>query len=351
MKSKLFMLFLLAFFLLSCSDSGQKKIKSAVYYDYENFGDPIYLKGEVLSIDSLWKPIRIWCEDSLLIFVESMNDYLIHTYHKEKGYKIAENIPYGMGPDERLNCWSLQFNSKNVWAFDMQTSTITSYPKFDFLTQNHILPDKTIRLKEPSTGVVYLLNGHIVSSSLADIYHLLSVYDQNGIRDTSKAVSYPETNYIVVHGNIAKRFFENRIYYNEKNNRIVLFYVYMDLIDIYDANFNLLARIHGPDQFIPELDISEMDGKKRVHTIAHKTKFAYLSGYLTSNEIWTLYYGISPEPGKELQNRIFVYDYTGKPLRRYYLEYPVSTFCIDEDEQVIYGLSEQPEPCVIKFTM
>jgi hypothetical protein len=76
-----------------------------------------------------------------------------------------------------------------------------------------------------------------------------------------------------------------------------------------------------------------------------------LSGYLTSDEIWTVYYGISPEPGKELQNQIFVYDYTGKPLRCYYLDYPISVFCVDEDSHVIYGLSEQPEPCVIKYEM
>jgi hypothetical protein len=94
-----------------------------------------------------------------------------------------------------------------------------------------------------------------------------------------------------------------------------------------------------------------MDGKKQMRTVKDKTKFAYLSGWLTGTEIWTLYYGISPEPGKELQDRIFVYDYTGKPLRICHLDYPVSTFCVDAEGHTLYGLSEQPEPCVIKFEM
>jgi hypothetical protein len=352
MKPKLFMLFLSVFFLLSCSDNGQKKFKDAAYYDYEDFGDPICLKGEILSLDTIWKPIRIWTEDSLLVFIESMQDYHVDTYHKTKGYKIAENISRGMGPNEQLSCWTLQFTSKHVWAFDMQASTIIAYPKADFLTQSYILPEKTIRLKDVfATGLIYLPNDSVVASSLADIHHLLSVYNRDGIKDTSKIIPYPEIYSLALSGSVAKRIFENRIYYNEKNNRIVLFYVYTDLIDIYDTNFNLLARIHGPDQFIPELSVSQIEGIQHIHMQKDKTKFAYLSGYLTSNEIWALYYGIVPEQGKELQNRIFVYDYNGRPLRRYQLEYPVSTFCIDDDNHIIYGLSEQPDPCVVQFKM
>jgi hypothetical protein len=343
---------LLTAFLWSCSGSNSGEIEGAFLYGYEDFGVPVKLKGEIIPVDTVWKPNRIWCEDSLLILIEPSEDYLVQLYHKEKGTKIAENIPYGTGPGERLNCWSLQIDSENVWAFDMQMSSLTAYNKSDFLTQSYILPTKTIRLKgEASTGLVHLSSGLLVSSSLADPENLLSVYDESGVKDTSRMIPYPVLKHLVLSGDIAERFFENRIYYNEASDKIVLFYVYTDLIDIYDSKFRLLARIHGPDKFIPEMGVSEVEGKKHVHTIAHKTKFACLSGYLTADEIWTLYYGISPERGKELQDRIFVYNYEGKPLRAYQLEYPVSVFCIDEDSHVLYGLSEQPEPCVIKFVM
>lgn len=351
MKSTLLLLSCLIFLLFNCTDTKQNKIKNATCYGYEDFGVPIILKGEII-IDSVWKPKNIWCEDSLLVLAESKNDYFVDIYHKDKRYKIAENIRYGIGPDEQLNCWSLQFNSQLVWAFDMQAGAITAYPKNSFLTQSHVLPEKRIQLSgEGSTGLVCLSNGLLVSSSLADTKHLLSVYNQDGIKDTSKVILYPEIHSLSLSENAVKRIFEHRIYYHESSEKIVLFYVYMDLIDIYDKDLHLLARIHGPDQFIPELGIADVDGKQHVHTIKGKTKFAYLSGCLTTNEIWTLYYGIYPERGKELQNRVFVYDYTGKPLRRYQLEYPVFALCVDENNKVIYGLSEQPEPCVIKFAI
>jgi hypothetical protein len=336
--------------LWNCSDSSKSgPVKDAVQYGYGDFGVPVELKGEIMQIDTVWKPTRIGCRDSLLILVESTDDYLVHVFHREKGYQTARNMPYGIGPDERLNCWSLQFDTKQVWTFDMQTGAMTAYPAPDFFTRSHVPPSRTVRLKDGVTGVIALPDGRMVASTLSDTENLLTVYDITGQKDTSIYISYPELNDMPLDGYQAKWFFENRICYNEKSDRIVLFYVYTDLIEIYDSRLRRLARIQGPDSFVPELKEWEMDGKKQMSTVAHKTKFAYLSGWLTDMEIWTLYYGTVPEQGKELQDRIFVYDYTGKPLRCFHLDYPVSTFCVDGENQVIYGLSEQPEPCVIKF--
>lgn len=341
------LLLFLACMALSCANE-KKHYQNVALYHYHDFGTPIGLKGEILPLDSIWKPTRIWSKDSSLILAESGDDFLVHVYHKGKGYKTAWNIPYGIGPDERLNCWSLQLNESNVWAFDMQKGMVTSYPSPDFFTKSNITPTRSTLLKGGVTGVACLPDGRLVTSALSDTKNLLSVYDANGNLDTTVRVQYPALKNMILPDNMEKRFFENRIYYQEKSDKIVLFYVYTDLIEIYGSNLQLLARIHGPDQFVPELQVHEVEGKKQASAISNKTKFAFLSGYLTDNEIWVLYYGISPEPGKELQDRIFVYDYTGKPLRAFHLQYPISTFCVDT-EGVLYGLSEQPDPCVIKY--
>jgi hypothetical protein len=337
--------------LWSCSAFAPEQIKDAVLYSYDDFGVPVELKGEILPLDTIWKPTRIGCRDSLLILVESTDDYFVHVFHREKKYKIARNIPFGIGPDERLNCWSLQFNTENVQAFDMQTGTLTTYPAPDFFIRSHVIPSRTVRLENGVTGAIGLPDGRIVASALSDTEHLLTVYDATGQKDTSVQIPYPELNRSVLPKDEAKRFFENRIYYHEKSDKIVLFYVYTDLIEIYDSRLRLLARIQCPDHFVPELEAWTAYGKKQMRTVAHKTKFAYMSGCLTDTEIYTLYYGILPERGKELQNRIFVYDYAGKPLRICRLDYPVSVFCVDAESRTLYGLSEQPEPCVIKFKM
>lgn len=333
--------------LVSCLD-GQKYIKDSVLYSYNDFGNTVNLKGEILPIEDIWKPTRIFCQDSFLILTEPTDKYLIHIFNKEHGSKVANNIPNGIGPNERLNSWSLQLDNENIWSFDMMTGTMTSYPIPEFFTNSDVLPSKTVQFKNGTTGIIHSSNNQFIATTLSDVNSLLTVYNAEGMMDSTIRITYPKVNNLIIPTNLAKRFFENRIYYNKESNKIVLFYVYTDLIEVYDTQLTLLVRIQGPDKFIPELDVREIDGKKHVHSISNKTKFAYLSGWLTENEIWTLYYGISPEPGKELQDRIFVYDYAGKPLRMYNLDFPISTFCVDR-EGFIYGLSEQPEPCVIRF--
>ncbi|MDR1455448.1 MAG: TolB-like 6-bladed beta-propeller domain-containing protein [Tannerella sp.] len=340
---------LLACGLYGCSSGGSAPVRDAVAYSYEDFGAPIDLKGEILPLDSIWKPERIGFRDSLLILTESSDDYFVHVYHGEKGYAVARNIPYGIGPDERLNCWSLQFGAKNVWAFDMQTGMMTEYPAPDFFVRSDVRPSRTVRLHAGATGAVALPDGRLVASVLPDMENLLTVYDSAGQKDSSVHVPYPELNGAVPDSWLAKRLFEYRIGYHEKCDRIVLFYVFTDLIEVYDSSLRRLARIQGPDHFSPELGKWEMDGIKQIAPV-RQTKFAYVyGGSLTETEIWTLYHGAPPEKGNERQNRVLVFDYAGKPLRIYRLNCLISLFCVDETGSTLYGLSEQPEPCVIRF--
>ena len=98
------------------------------------------------------------------------------------------------------------------------------------------------------------------------------------------------------------------------------------------------------------IDIYHVSENKEIELLNH-ILVESLSN-LTSDEIWVLYEeGVSPGPDMELSGRMFVFDYNGKPLRSYHLEYPVSSFCIDENTHTLYGLSESPEICIIKFDL
>ena len=204
---------------------------------------------------------------------------------------------------------------------------------------------------ETPTAMIHLSNSKFVASSLVDKESLLNLYEENGAKDTTYVINYPQINNEILTPHEAKRIFEYRIFYNETNNRIVVVYVYIDLIDIYDIDLNLKARIHGPDQFIPELDFYEIDGVKNARLILNKTKLSYQSSHLTSDRIWALYNGRPIQIGQEFPNRILCFDYSGNPLHIYHLEYPVFAFCVDEKENAIYGISEQPERCIVRFPL
>lgn len=339
---------LLAILTAACH-SPKEQIKDCTHFLLSDFGMPIELKGEIMPIDTLWKPTKIWCTDSLLITTDMYTDYFVQIYHKN-GNKVAENIPRGTGPNERLGCWSLQIEDELIWSLDMQLSTMTAYKKDEFLTQSNTIPYKTLHFENGGiTTLAVLPNNTFIGSDIADKKNLLSFYNSSAIQDTTKRSPFPQFRLENPSENLNKRMFEYRIFYNKKNDKLVLFYVYTDIIEIYNSKGELEKRIQGPDNFVPEMEERYVEGGVFVKTIANKTKFAYATGVLTSNEIWAFYYGISPEPGKELQNRLFVFDYNGTPLRVYNLEYPIFSFGVDEKEKVIYALSESPDPVIVKF--
>ncbi|MDR0423814.1 MAG: TolB-like 6-bladed beta-propeller domain-containing protein, partial [Rickettsiales bacterium] len=301
---------ILFFILLVCCTQNKTKFEDRVHFSYKDFGKPIELKGEILPLETLWKPMNIYCTDSVLVMIDIQHgDHFVQVYDKDNFNLLTKNVPKGIGPDENLSCWVLQINSDYIWAFDIQTRKIRAYSKDDILTKTDIKPYKTITFDERHMSIASLSNNTLVASSINDNQNLLNLYDYNGIRNNSIKVDFPLLN-IENKANIKKkRLFENRILYSEKNNKIIVLYIYTDIIDIYDENLNLLSRIQGPDNFIPDLG---MRGDF-IHTKQNKTKFTYNQGYVTSTEFWVLYNGSSPdETGIKLPEKLFVFNFNGK---------------------------------------
>lgn len=324
-------------------------VKDATLFTVKDFVQTESLRGEIMKIDTLWKPVRIWSYDSSLVTVDLYSDYFVQIYDSKTGIKKAENVARGVGPNELLNCWTLQFNQDRVWAFDMQQARINAYILSDFIEKSSVSPITSIKFNGAPTSAVALSDGTFLCSDLSDTENLVTHYDAYGNKDDKLKIGYPQLKRDDIHENLNKRFWENRIYHNPYNEKTVVFYTYADLIDIYDSDMQLEHRIQGPDCFIPTLGYRQVDGHDFAYIIPEQTKFAYLFGVLTDTEIWALYYGVSPQKGSEKQHTVFVFDYQGNPLRHYELDIPITYFGVDSKAKCIYGLSEQPEPVIVKY--
>lgn len=348
MKIKSLMFLVLAGLFSSC----QKKTglaENATLFDNSDFVQKEYLKGEVFNTDPLMKPTRIYVHDSLLYLVDAYSDNFVHIFSKLTGKKVSEKIPRGKGHNELLSCWSLQFVDDQVLAFDLVQSKVNRYLVKDFIKSGSIDAVKSVSFDGSVTSVATLSDCSFVASDLNDTQSMMTHFDTSGKKNNSIHALYPTITDKYIPDEQNKRFWENRIYYNQHNDKIVVFYIYCDLIEIYDSNMNLVNRIQGPDCFAPELGVRDVDNNKFAYLIPEKTKFSYLFGVLTDNEIWGLYYGIVPQKGAELQNTIFVFDYNGRPIRQYELDIPVSYFGVDTENNCIFGISENPEPVIVRF--
>lgn len=75
---------------------------------------------------------------------------------------------------------------------------------------------------------------------------------------------------------------------------------------------------------------------------------------VTENHVYALYSG---RTFKEYRHSyrdskyLFVYDWSGKPVKSYTLDVPILCFCIDEEEQKIYAIANLPDPTLVVFPL
>ena len=339
--------FLLSSLLYSCSQDNVKNDEKLTNVTYEDFGELITLKGEVVNNDSLGNPHDIYCTDNELIFIDISQDNLVQTYSKDGMTKLSENVHSGTGPNESIICSMLQILDSQILAYDLMSQSLKAYDRNIFVKQDNVKPIKDIHLKEDAAYILKTRSKDYITMSHAHNETLLCLYDSLFNRkDISVAYPYlDETSEL--DDRALRHHYIHKAYYDEYNDKIVVMYYLADMIDIYDSNLNLLSRVHGPDNYSPKMIfVNNMYAAK-----IGKTYQCICGGYLTQNYIWALYDGnvFTDEDFPVGFDRIITYDYSGKPKNIYKLDIPILFFCVDEKNRTIYAIANHPDPCIIKF--
>ncbi|MCQ2975184.1 MAG: TolB-like 6-bladed beta-propeller domain-containing protein [Bacteroidales bacterium] len=333
--------FLISLLLIGCNS---KKLDNTIKnISYDDFHINENLDYEILNLDTIWKPNNIYYSNNKLIIIDKTQDFFAQVFDLEKKTKVCENIPFGVGPHESVGCWSLEITNDYILSFCLQSGYLIKYSKNDFLSKSKIDIIDTYDVGDyyPST-MVLLSNGNLLASSLEDTNNALSLFDRFGNKIDNKT-TFPILTNTQKFGDFEKKIaFENRIYYSEANQKIVVPYAYTDIIDIYDIDLNLVSRIHGPIGFEPIMsDKNGMFGPS-----ASCTKVSCVIACLSKNYIWLVYNeGKDPNTSKQL----LVFDYKGNPISVYNFNINIHGIAVDEDNNTIYSIAEIPEINIVKF--
>ncbi len=90
--------------------------------------------------------------------------------------------------------------------------------------------------------------------------------------------------------------------------------------------------------------------------VAHdgKSPECYKDLAVTDDYVYALYSGRTFQEYKMSSydcETIYVYDWTGKLVKTYHLDVPVTQFCIDEEANVIYATANVPDPTIVRFEL
>ena len=348
-KKNIFFLLLSLFLLFSCGEFRQ--YRDVRTFSQSDIKESIHLTGEIIDLDEVFMPRRLFLVDSLIFTISSRQAHFVSVFHIRDMSRIGDFIGFGGGPNELMSVSYLQFRDSFVWAFDGRSSQINKYHLGQFLQAGEVIPLEIINLEDPFERALITSN-RIITNSIHHLHSRFVMHDLQGnfiktkgelpnsgtqMTDLETFMSYSTSSNMVL---------------NPKDESIFIAYMSADLIEIYDSNGNLRTRVHGPDQFFTIRREVRDGGMATVRSIVGQTRDAYFNPVAFADEVWVLYNGRAFDPSEPyhfLCNRIIVFDWDGNPIREYITDVGIFSFAVDRENRVIYGLTISPDFTFVIF--
>jgi hypothetical protein len=322
--------------------------EGAVKIYNEDFGKAIILTGETVNFEyPLMKPRRLLLIDSVLLVYNVNTESLIYKYNLNTFKKMGECISFGNGPGELTDIHNMQRSDSTIWLIDSQRKKCHNYRLSDFCFKDTFKSQHSLSISEAFTDAWVFPDHRVIATGFNSDVQRFSFFSPDGTIQTKG--DYPSFGNDLTDLEKIEGFFSEMVVF-PITDRIYLFCLATDLLEIYDLEGRLIKRVHGPDHFFPIVQEKRSGDMIKVTSKMYISRDAFLNPVLVDDEIFVLYSGTYFDPeSRNLKDQILVYDKEGKPLRRYKLSEKIYHFAIDEENDIIYGLSDFPEFHLLRF--
>jgi len=338
-------LFVVLLLLVSCN-----KGHNNLSFSDDNIKNVIHLtNGKVYSNEKLFLgyPMRLEFHPDSFLIVQDFNTEKLIKIIDLKNNKIQELIPKGRGPGEILVSWGLKVIGKEVFVFDGQIRKIIkltpdSNRKFEISGEFEIEEKQAIEFYP-------INNENFVCLSVTSVERL-TFLDGTGkiIRKTGSFPQFNSNQDIEPNNDI----FQSTITGSPDGEKIAVACKRTDIIDIYDLAKNTTKRIQGPIG----VTLNVID-----HGIAKSTDPRFITyTILTANndEFWASYNGykyskgVSPSTEDQFPKQIYCFDWDGKLLRKYVLDFTFGGYAVDWKNKILYTIENRDNiPIIVEYQL
>lgn len=354
---KILTLSLMAMLCWGCGETSQT-FDGATLFDNASFPETKTLHGEVLPLgDPTLIPYDVTVIDSLLMIVPYPNSssQLVKIYDTEKQRITGSFLSQGRGPGELISLHRVEYAPRGNFflCYDLAIQQALIYKKNDlaqFAIERPILmPTQFVHMEMVGLArYLYMTPNHrfITTHTMAPVKRF-SEFDTTGrfVRSFGEYPTYPGLN--VTEDRLLGELFDGKWTIDDSTGRLGFACLTTDLISIHDSIGNVVKRLHGPAQRLPEFKVG-VSGRNGDHEtvsgIVDKTVFYYRDIKNRDGRIWALYQPQLFNPKAEpMEASIYVFDWDGNPVTRYELDTPIYKFDVDPERRIIYGINAQTE--------
>ncbi|TFV93599.1 hypothetical protein E4S40_15260 [Algoriphagus kandeliae] len=357
-RNLVFNLFLTLLFLNCTSREISDNI---LYFSEKDLPTVKKLEGEKYEIQEIVNPRSVFLKEDFIIVIERKNvrDSKFHLIDLKTGEYLRSKGVDGMGPGEVTVITQIEDTGEpgKVWAYDPE---IRKFSKYN-INDSSRLAEEEFKSPETSfflTTIAWTKNETLFGSTVdgwSKYLHLTKKGDTLALlgnwADMIKNKDLPN-GYLAeeLDANLISNLFQGIIKSNSSKSHLVEVGTFVDYIDIIDIEEKNILTIYGPSKDIQDFTIG-YSMSYQMPDFGTNSTLRYLDVYPGKKSFFALFSGKS---FRELSNpdnlnRIFEFDYKGNILNHYQLDFPILGIAVDEENKVIYGVTVDREPNLVRF--
>ena len=330
--NKLYYILILISFFFSCETKTNHIHEDAtIVFKDNDFQDIHYLKGEFVksSKDSVFFPSRIISNNNYLFVSEEKTDKFLHVFELPSEKYVGIYGDKGKGPGEILVSWSLSLTDDgDVLVLDPKRKKAIKIDIDSLLLKKNFFEESNFPKSSHNHDIIFHDDEMYINDQNIDKFRFVKSDFQGKIIEGYGRL--PQNKYFRKNedkGRVSRAFMVN------EKETFAFAYLYYPLIELYNVKKNEYLSIVGPNIELPSANFI---GRELV----------YRGIRLTKNKVYALYEG---KKGNSNANIIYVFERSGRPLKKLILDKDIFTFDIYRDS-LIYGLNFN-ESKIFKFNI
>ena len=350
---------LLAILFFECTS--KEASDNILYFSEEDLPTIKRLEGEKYNIHEIVNPRSVFLKEDLIIILERKNvrDSKFHVIDLKTGEYLRSKGVDGMGPGEVTVITQIEDTGElgKVWAYDPEMRKFSKYDIYD----SSRLAEEEFKSPETSfflTTVAWAKDETLFGSTVdgwSKYLHLTKKGDTLALlgnwADMIKNRDLPN-GYLAeeLDANLISNVFQGTIKSNSSKSYLVEVGTRVDYIDIIDIEEKKILTIYGPVKKIQDFSIG-YSMSYQMPDFGMNSTLRYLDVYPGEKSFFALFSGKSYRElsGPDNLNRVFEFDYEGNILNQYQLDFPILGIAVDEENKVIYGVTVDREPNLVRF--
>lgn len=333
---------------ISCSEKSDElvQISNAKIFSNNDIKEIHKVNHEIFNDSFIGYPVRVILIDTFLIAADMKKDSILNIFSTRSKEYLGNYISRGSGPNELITCSSMteSNNSKSFWTFDISSRKFSEC-NIDSLLNNNTKFNKTINFNKIKSELIAINQPQWISDNTLICNSLFKYNERFFILDKELNIKKKVYNSnLNIHEKFSEKIlgdiFSSFIDIKPDRSKIAVAGRYLDLLEIYDNNGDLLTMTKGPTKdFNFKFDIENSLNQGSLIKLP-ETKRGYIGIKTTNNYIYLLYSGKDRKNPDHysFSNIIYTFDWNGNPIKKYELDAQISSFEIDEKENKIYGL-------------